>query len=94
MKYRYRPNLTRHREAFLRELLSLGIGEPTTKGPVRHACLKLGWAEGAYRLPTGEIITHSEFYARFPPSPDRWTGVDFIGVTITEAGRAALREAE
>lgn len=84
------PRLTPNREAFLRELARIGVGEPKIKG-ARHHLLKLGWIEGVYELPDGRKMTSAQFNAAFPHGTDRWCGVKFGGVTLTDEGYRQLK---
>ncbi len=87
-----RERLTPSRERFLRELIAMGTSEPYVRGTTRHHLLKLGWIDGVYEL-NGRQIIASKFNEEFAGVPDRWKDVKFVGVTITEAGRAVLQQA-
>lgn len=89
-RYSITPHMTPARLRFLRELERLGVGEPYNRGTTRNHCLKLGWIEGAYEV-DGRVITDGELRQVRPPGTDRWTGVRFAGVTLTDEGRAMLR---
>jgi len=88
------PRLTPQREAYLQKLAEIGIGEPPIRGPTRHHLLKLGWIEGVYELADGRKMTAAQFQASFPPetTEDRWKGVKFGGVTLTDEGYRQIKQ--
>lgn len=66
-------------------------GEPKARHG-RHSCLKFGWCDGAYQLPDGRVLSREQFDAERPPSTaNRYDGVTFAGVMITDAGREAIK---
>lgn len=84
--------LTKKRKEFLLELTRMDHGEPSVRS-ARHACLKLGWCQGVYKLTDGTVVDEREFDRRFPRGTERWNGVKFAGLRITELGRDELNNA-
>ena len=88
-------HITPARLHYLRELYQMVQGEPYVRGPTRNHLLKLGWIQGVYEMPDGSKICEQEFDRVRPRGTmDRWDGVKFFGVTLTERGRQRLDDAE
>lgn len=91
--YTLQERITPTRLAYLRTMEKVGTGEADApRGGARSASLKFGWVQGVYRMPDGRMLTATEFETEVPLSrPNRWDGVKFAGLRLTDKGREVLR---
>lgn len=84
------PRVTPDRLRYMRELTTMGVGEPYVRGTTRNHLLRLGWIEGVIELPDGRRMPWSAINEQFPPGSNERLNGRFVGVTMTFDGQKEL----